>query len=72
MAHKITMHQPSEHLLSSDVVFIVRKDRTKIGELHISKGNIVWWPKNSKMRKYRVKWSDIPKLFEDESFRVKN
>ena len=70
MAHKITMHQPREHLLGSDVIFIVKKDGLKIGELHISKGNLMWWPKNSKIRKYRVRWSQIANLLENEKFRI--
>jgi len=70
MAHKITMHQPREHLLSSDVIFIIKQDSEKIGELHISKGNLMWWPKNSKRRKYRIRWSQIADLLENEKFRV--
>ena len=71
MAHKVHMRLPKEQLMNSDVEFVIVRGSAKLGELHISKGNVEWWPAGSRKRKYRLRWSQVAEIFEDERFLVK-
>ena len=43
--HDIEMSIPTTKVvLNADVVFEVRSDDEKLGELHVSKGSIDWYP----------------------------
>lgn len=66
MAHKITIMVPSFEVKGTDVVITIATDEDgKLGELHISKGNIQWKPKGKSTTRYSIAWSDIPTLFEE-------
>ena len=48
--HDVEMSIPTTKVvLSADVVFEIRSDDDKLGELRISKGTIDWAPSNSKI-----------------------
>jgi len=63
--HEISMYQPPEDVIRSDVKFSIRRDGSKLGELHISKGNVEWWPKGNKKKKKRLTWLQFAALFEE-------
>lgn len=64
--HKVVMIQPPDHVVRSDVKFRIQVDGQKLGELHISKGNLEWWPKGNKKKKIRMSWSKFAKIFVEE------
>lgn len=63
--HHVSMTQPKEQLVHADVRFTIQKDGEKLGELHISKGNVEWWPKGNKRNKLRLSWTKFAEIFEE-------
>lgn len=60
--HKVTLNTPPLEIGKTDVSFSIRKDDSKIGEIRISNGSIVWFPaKNS--YGYKLSWAKMAKLF---------
>lgn len=70
MAHKVTMRQPKEEILNRDIVFVVKKDRKKLGELHVSKGSIEWIPSNGRYKRY-LRWSQFAEIMESRPSRAR-
>jgi hypothetical protein len=66
--HQVTMYPTKGQILSSDVVFSIMENESKLGELRISKGNVIWWPKGNKRKKYQISWSKLSKLLENKEF----
>jgi hypothetical protein len=64
MAHRISMQQPKDNIVNKDVVFTVKKNGKKLGELRISKGALEWKPRNSKYSNYMT-WSDFAEIMEN-------
>ena len=64
MAHKISMQQPKDNIVNKDVVFTVKKNGKKLGELRVSKGALEWKPRNSTYSNYR-NWSDFAEIMEN-------
>ena len=64
-SHAISMKQPQEVILGKDVQFIVKRNGRKLGELHVSKGNLEWVPAGSKAKTYRLRWEQVAAMFED-------
>ena len=64
--HSISMKQPKEVILGKDVQFTVKRDGRKLGELHVSKGNLEWVPAGTKYKTYRLGWAQVAAIFEDE------
>lgn len=62
--HEVSMFQPPEDVIRSDVKFSIKRNGSKLGELHISKGNVEWWPSGNKTKKRRLTWLQFAKLFE--------
>lgn len=58
MAHKIQLIEAKHEITNRDVVFSVHKKSKKIGELRISKGNLVWITGNGRIEN-RISWSDF-------------
>lgn len=65
-SHAISMKQPQEVILGKDVEFIVKRNGHKLGELHVSKGNLEWVPAGSKVKTYRLRWAQVAAIFEEE------
>jgi hypothetical protein len=62
--HEIRMDQSLRDLGKVDVELQVVIDGVKRGELHISKGGVDWWPRNSKIYKYTWSWSRLADVLE--------
>ncbi len=58
MAHKVELVEARHEITNRDVVFMVHKGSRKIGELRISKGNLVWITGNGRIEN-RIRWSDF-------------
>lgn len=63
--HKVVMRQPRDQVMNADVVFIVKEDSKKLGELHVGKGSIEWVPSNGRYKR-RMSWSKFALQMEDE------
>ena len=58
MAHNVRFTMPARELGKTDVVFEVWKDDEKFGTLKVSKGSLVWFPRDtSKGRK--IGWTQF-------------
>lgn len=61
MAHDVTFEVPARPLGKKDLVFIVRQNRAKFGELRISRGAVVWIPAD-KSKGRRISWSQLDRF----------
>jgi hypothetical protein len=64
--HSISMKQPQEVVLGKDVQFSIKRNGKKLGELHVSQGNLEWVPAGSKVKTYRLRWAQVAELFEEK------
>lgn len=63
--HNIRMDQSLRDLGKVDTILQVIIDGTKRGELHISKGGVDWWPRNSKSVKHTWTWERLATALEE-------
>ena len=54
--HTVTMAVPEVAMTGRDVVFTVRSDGRKIGELHVSQGDLTWRPTRTSRTEFKVPW----------------
>ena len=62
--HTISMRQPKDRVMNVDVEFVIKENGKKLGELHISKGNIQWIPKNGRLPR-KMRWSQFAQLMSE-------
>jgi hypothetical protein len=55
---------PTRELGRADVVFDVKVDGSKLGELRVSKGTVVWYPAGN-IYGYRLDWTDFGQLMQE-------
>jgi hypothetical protein len=58
MPHKVQMIETRHEITNRDVIFSVKKGRKKIGELRVSKGNLVWITGNGRVIN-QITWTDF-------------
>jgi len=63
--HNVVMSQPRDQVIRADIKFTIKVNREKLGELHVSKGNIEWWPKGNRKNKLRLSWTKFAEIFEE-------
>jgi hypothetical protein len=64
--HDVEMSIPTTKVvLHADVVFEVRSDGEKLGELRISKGTIDWVPSNARVP-VQLTWEQFDRLMRDQ------
>lgn len=61
MAHTVSFSIPSRKLGVSDVEFVVKVNAKRFGTLRISKGSLVWFPKNTR-KGHKIGWSKFDEL----------
>ena len=66
--HTVEVELPAKVVLHKDVRFTVKGDDVKLGELHISKGTIDWWPAN-KQSPISLSWERFARLIESTADR---
>lgn len=64
MAHEVEATAPSIPLDARDFVFVVQRDGSKLGELRVSKGSVVWFPFNARFG-YRLDWSQLDRIMQE-------
>jgi len=67
--HTVKFTLPERELGKADITFVVKKDDEKFGELKISNGSAVWFPKNGKQG-YRVGWTKLEAFFKESGVKV--
>jgi hypothetical protein len=63
--HKVGFTIPERPLGNVDVEFTVKRDGQILGRLKLSKGNMVWVPKNAQYG-LRLSWSDFDNLMREQ------
>ena len=58
MAHAVTFDLPRRDLGKSDVHFTVKVDGSIFGKLEVSKGAIVWYPKDTTWG-HKMSWKSL-------------
>ncbi|HEY7135590.1 MAG TPA: hypothetical protein VIB48_11030 [Acidimicrobiia bacterium] len=51
-------------VLHADVVFEVRSDEEKLGDLHVSQGSIDWYPRNAR-QPTTLSWEQFDRLMQE-------
>jgi hypothetical protein len=64
MAHYVRFTIPERDLGKADVEFSAWSDGEKIGTLRVSKGAVVWFPKDTTLG-YKVRWARLGRLLEE-------
>ncbi len=64
MAHNVSFTVPDRPLGKSDIIFTVKKDGKTLGNLHISRGSLVWFPSYTTYG-YRMNWTKFDKIMKD-------
>lgn len=63
-SHDVTLKRAKAEIVNSDVVFEIKKNSKKLGELHISRGAIEWVPNNARYKR-RMTWTKFDSLMEN-------
>jgi hypothetical protein len=63
-SHDVTLKRAKAEIINSDVVFEIKKNSRKLGELHISRGAIEWVPNNARYKR-RMSWTKFAQLMQD-------
>lgn len=71
MAFNVSMQTPALSLSKTNVSFTVYGEEEKLGELHISKGAVAWFPANAK-KGFRVGWTKLGKFMEENGRKCEN
>lgn len=58
MAYAATFTVPDSEVGNADLVFQIRTDRGKLGEMHVSKGAVCWKPARGKLS-YKLTWIQL-------------
>jgi hypothetical protein len=63
--HDVEMSIPTTKMvLHADVVFEVRSDEEKLGDLHVSQGSIDWYPRNAR-QPTRMTWEQFDRFMQE-------
>ncbi len=68
MAHNVTFSIPERELGRADVEFRVSNGGAKIGTLKVSKGTVVWLPKDHSYG-YKLGWRDFDTVMQERGAR---
>lgn len=63
MKHKVTLSMPNREVNKADIEFLVKQDDKVLGRLLVSKGNIVWRPRNRRSGK-KLRWDRFDALIQ--------
>ena len=69
--HVVTITKiPTTLVGRADVIFEVRKDNVKLGDLRVSQGNLFWRPKNNSYG-YVLNWDNFSDIAAKKGTRIK-
>ena len=68
MKTKLTIKQmPVVEVVNKDLIVEINDEENgKVGELHISKGSVDYYPKGAQKKHYRFYWDELTALFEEK------
>lgn len=55
---------PTRELGKADVHFLVKRDGVVLGKLEVSKGSVVWYPKNTRYG-HKIGWDELNRIAVD-------
>jgi hypothetical protein len=61
--HDVKFNVPKRPLANKDIEFEVIANRAKFGELRVSKGGLLWVPRNDQLG-YKLSWRKFAELAE--------
>ena len=64
MAHNVTFSIPARDLGKADIEFFVKVNGSTLGKLDVSKGSLVWFPKDTQYG-HKIGWSEFSKVMQD-------
>ena len=62
--HDVKFMVPERSLGKSDLIFRVWKNGTRFGRLKVSKGAVVWMPRNGKVG-YKISWRRFDSVLQE-------
>jgi hypothetical protein len=65
VAYDVTFSVPVRALGKSDIEFVVKREGEKFGTLRVSKGSLVWFPRNG-VKGRKVKWEAFHTFMENK------
>jgi hypothetical protein len=65
MKHDVKFSIPERELGNADIQFNVKRDGQKVGTLKVSKGSLVWVPKDNTYG-YKMGWSQFDSLMQKD------
>jgi hypothetical protein len=68
MSHKVSFAVPKRELGRADLRFDVSQEDGKLGTLAVSKGAVVWFPKDHSYG-YKINWTDVDRIFSSQGTR---
>ena len=72
MAHELWLNiQSWVEVGKEDAIFRVHQDEGTFGELRVSKGAVVWYPKGGRVG-YKLNWKQFSKAMMDEGTRAES
>jgi hypothetical protein len=66
VVHEVEMHVPGIDLSGRDVIFTARVRGRKLGELHVSQGDLTWRPSGTSRKEYKVSWATFDKWMKED------
>ncbi|MGC8541941.1 MAG: hypothetical protein ACP5QA_15130 [Phycisphaerae bacterium] len=63
MDHSVKFSIPERDLGKADIEFTVNANGKKLGELHISRGSLVWFPSGNSYG-HKASWEDFDKFMK--------
>lgn len=61
--HEVRFSLPERELGKSDIEFKIKKDGRAFGTLRVSKGSIVWFPKDTSYG-HKISWVDFDSVMK--------
>ncbi|MFV3076419.1 hypothetical protein [Niveispirillum fermenti] len=72
MAHEVIIKCiPEFELSSKDMVLMISDHDGKIGEIHISKGNIDFWPSGNSVNHFQLSWRKFAEIMKENGAQVR-
>jgi hypothetical protein len=58
--HRVTLTRTAPYDIgNADIEIEIFADDGKLGELHISRGGVDWWPRDAKQNKIELTWEQF-------------
>lgn len=68
MAHHVDITLPTRDLGRADAIFRVKRAGSTLGTLHVSKGSVVWFPRDTNWG-HKLGWADFNELMRQRGSR---